>query len=125
MIQLWKQREEWGKTINPNAYCVTLLKRRCVDKLRRQHPTSPIDEEALMMVEDVDDNLEERYQQARQLVDKLPDRQRDVILMKYEQGLDNKEIEKTLRMSSTHVYATLSRAYKNLREAFDRDRHCP
>jgi RNA polymerase sigma factor (sigma-70 family) len=68
----------------------------------------------------VDDNFEERYQQARALIDQLPERQREIILMKYEQEMPNSEIEKALQLSSTNLYTILSRAYKTLREAMDR-----
>ena len=70
-----------------------------------------------MLAEPPQDDNEDRYRLARQLVDRLPQRQRDAILMKYEEGMSNEEIERAMGMSSTHVYATLSRAYKTLREA--------
>ena len=87
------------------------------DLLRKQKPTIPIDTESLMLAEPPQDDNEERYRLARKLVEQLPQRQRDTILMKYEDGLSVEEIEKATGMSSTHVYATLSRAYKSLREA--------
>ena len=62
------------------------------------------------------DDIDERYRQALKLVERLPKRQRDAILLKYEQGKENKEIEQIMNMSSTHLYATLSRAYSALRE---------
>ena len=95
---------------------LTIVKRRSIDLLRKHKPTVPIDMESLMLTE-VQDDLDDRYRLARQLVDQLPKRQRDTILMKYEEGMSNEEIEQATGMSSTHVYATLSRAYKSLREA--------
>ena len=95
---------------------LTVVKRRSIDLLRKQKPTVSVDAESLMLAEPPQEDLEERYRMARQLVDRLPARQRDVILMKYEEDLSMEEIEKATGMSSTHVYATLSRAYKSLRE---------
>ena len=69
-----------------------------------------------------DDNFEERYRQARALIDQLPVKQREIILMKYEQEMPNAEIEKALQISSTNLYTILSRAYKSLREAMDREK---
>ena len=43
--------------------------------------------------------------------------------MKYEDGLSNAEIEKAMGMSSTHLYATLSRAYKSLRNAIEQHKN--
>lgn len=115
VITLWEQRSTI-KSQEMEKLSLTVVKRRSIDLLRKQKPTVDIDAESLMLAEPPQDDLEERYRMARQLVDRLPARQRDVILMKYEEGLSMEEIEKATGMSSTHVYATLSRAYKSLRE---------
>jgi len=115
VITLWEQRSTI-KSQEMEKLSLTVVKRRSIDLLRKQKPTVDIDAESPMLAEPPQDDLEERYRMARQLVDRLPARQRDVILMKYEEGLSMEEIEKATGMSSTHVYATLSRAYKSLRE---------
>ena len=120
VVSLWEKRKEWDDSADLKSLWGTVVKRRCIDQLRKQRPTVPIDTESLMLTEPSSDDLsEERYQLARQLVDRLPKRQRDAILMKYEQGLSNAEIEQATGMSSTHLYATLSRAYKSLRDAIE------
>lgn len=115
VISLWEQRSTI-KSQEMEKLSLTVVKRRSIDLLRKQKPTVSVDAESLMLAEPPQDDLEERYRMARQLVDRLPARQRDVILMKYEEGLSMEEIEKATGMSSTHVYATLSRAYRSLRE---------
>ncbi len=115
VITLWEQRATI-KSQDMEKLSLTIVKRRSIDLLRKHKPTVPIDMESLMLTE-VQDDLDDRYRLARQLVDQLPKRQRDTILMKYEEGMSNEEIEQATGMSSTHVYATLSRAYKSLREA--------
>ena len=122
VIALWEQRTTL-KTQDMERLSLTIVKRRSIDMLRRQKPTVSIDTEQLMQWEVPDeDPLEERYQQARKLVDQLPERQRNAILMKYEEGLSNKEIEQATGMSSTHLYTTLSRAYKALRNAINQNK---
>ena len=116
VITLWEQRSSL-QSQDLEKLAPTVVKRRSIDILRKQHPTVPVDAENLMLTELPPDDSEERYQLARKLVDKLPKRQRDTILMKYENGLSVEEIEEATGMSSTHVYATLSRSYKALREA--------
>ena len=116
VIALWKQRSTLSSH-EMEKLSLTVVKRRSIDLLRKQKPTIPIDTESLMLAEPPQDDNEERYRLARKLVEQLPKRQRDTILMKYEDGLSVEEIEKATGMSSTHVYATLSRAYKSLREA--------
>ena len=116
VITLWEQHATM-KSVDMEKLSLTVVKRRSIDLLRKQKPTVPIDTESLMLAEPPQDDTEERYRIARELVDQLPQRQRDTILMKYEDGLSMEEIKKATGMSSTHVYATLSRAYKTLREA--------
>ena len=122
VITLWEQRTTL-KTQDMERLSQTIVKRRSIDMLRRQKPNVSIDTEQLMQMEALeDDPLEERYQLARKLVDRLPERQRNAILMKYEKGMSNKEIEQATGMSSTHLYATLSRAYKALRGAINQNK---
>ncbi len=124
VLKIWDNRRRMNRVGNLEGYCVTAVKRRCIDLLREQQPSVPIDEEALMLADTAfDDNFEERYQQARALIDQLPEKQREIILMKYEQEKPNAEIEKALQISSTNLYTILSRAYKTLREAMDRQNH--
>lgn len=124
VVSLWEKRKEWDDSADLKSLWSTVVKRRCIDQLRKQRPTVPIDTESLMLTEPSPDDLsEERYQLARQLVDRLPKRQRDAILMKYEQGMSNAEIEQATGMSSTHLYATLSRAYKSLRNAIEQHKN--
>ena len=122
VITLWEQHATL-ESKDVERLSLTIVKRRSIDMLRRKKPTVNIDTERLMLLEvPAEDPAEERYQLARKLVDQLPERQRNAILMKYEEGMSNKEIEQATGMSSTHLYATLSRAYKALRNAINQNK---
>ena len=123
VISLWEQRDQLHDARDMERLSLTIVKRRSIDLLRKQKPSVPIDAESLMLTETDPDGLEERYQIARQLIEQLPKRQRNAILMKYEEGMSNAEIEKATGMSSTHLYATLSRAYKSLRNAIEQHKN--
>ena len=119
VITLWEQRATL-ESRDMECLSLTIVKRRSIDMLRRQKPTVSIDTEQLMLMEvPEEDPTEERYRLARKLVDQLPERQRNAILMKYEEGMSNDEIEQATGMSSAHLYTTLSRAYKSLRNAIN------
>ena len=121
VICLWNKREDFGRMEKKEAFCITVVKRRCIDILRQQRPSEPIDEKVIMMEEpSIDENLEERYQKARMVIDRLPEKQREAILMKYEEDLPNHEIEKALNVSSANLYTIFSRAYKSIRETMER-----
>ena len=122
VIALWEQRATI-KSQDIEKLSLTIVKRRSIDQVRKEKPSLSIDAESLMLTEPPQDDLEERYQLARKLVDQLPKRQRDTILMKYEDGLSNEEIQKATGMSRTHLYATLSRAYITLRNAIEQHKN--
>lgn len=122
VIALWEQRATI-KSQDIEKLSLTIVKRRSIDQVRKEKPSLSIDAEKLMLTEPPQDDLEERYQLARRLVDQLPKRQRDAILMKYEDGLSNEEIEKATGMSRTHLYTTLSRAYTTLRNAIEQHKN--
>lgn len=123
VIALWEQRATIKESKDLERLSLTIVKRRSIDQVRKEKPLLSIDAESLMLTEPPQDDLEERYQLARKLVEQLPKRQRDAILMKYEDGLSNEEIEKATGMSRTHLYATLSRAYSTLRNAIEQHKN--
>ncbi len=121
VINLWNRKDDLERWEKKEAFCITVVKRRCIDILRQQRPSEPIDEKVIMMEESsADENLEERYRMARMVIDKLPEKQREAILMKYEEDLPNREIEKALNVSSANLYTIFSRAYKSIRETMER-----
>ncbi len=116
MIQLWQQRNRLDSERNLRALCVTMAKRRSIDLLRKQRPFQLIDEEALEIPEPTPNNIEERYQKAMKIIDRLPSIQQKALLMKYEEEKNTEEITRELNISSTNLYTILSRAYAALRE---------
>ncbi len=116
MIQLWQQRKRLDSERNLRALCVTMAKRRSIDLLRKQRPFQLIDEEALEIPEPTPNNIEERYQKAMKIIERLPSIQQKALLMKYEEEKNTEEITRELNISSTNLYTILSRAYAALRE---------
>ena len=116
MIQLWQQRNRLDSERNLRALCVTMAKRRSIDLLRKQRPFQLIDEEALEIPEPTPNNIEERYQKAMKIIERLPSIQQKALLMKYEEEKNTEEITRELNISSTNLYTILSRAYAAPRE---------
>lgn len=57
----------------------------------------------------------------RQLVDQLPDRQRELVKLKFEAGLSYKEMSETMRMSVSNVGVQLHEALGTLRRLWNRE----
>lgn len=116
VVDLWMQRDKLDNVLNIEAYGITLVKRRCIDLLRRRHPTQPIDEAALLQTQLPPDDTEERYQQARRLIDRLPDQQRDALLLKYEEAKSNQQIAEQLHTTPNNIGVILHRALQTLKK---------
>ena len=118
VVRLWEMRDRLDEVKNIEGYCLTMLKRHCIDLLRQcqSHSTVPLDEAALMSTEtESAAQIEERYREVKDRMRQLPTRQRKALQLKYVEGKDNHEIAKMLHMSMNHLYVTLSRACQTLR----------
>ena len=47
-VTLWSERESLKRVLNREAWCITLVKRRCVDIMRRRRPSVSIDALAVL-----------------------------------------------------------------------------
>ena len=115
-VTLWSEREKLQHIVNLEAWCITLVKRRCVDLLRRHNPTIDIDEHTMALAEEEANDAEERLQLAMKLVEKLPDRQKQVIQLKHFDAADTDHIASKLGITQGNVYTLLSRAYNSLKQ---------
>lgn len=115
MISLWRHKDNLERQVSIEGYCITTVKHSCIDLMRKQHPTQPIDRETLMLQDLPPDDLEERYQQAMDVIERLPELQRKAILLRYKEEKSTEEITKELHISSANLYTTISRALQNIK----------
>ena len=118
VVGMWERRSELKQVESLEGYAMNSLKNRCVSLLRHRRPTVSV--EVLDNVSD-DDILreatltEERAAQLDSMMERLPDVQRRAVQMRYIDCLSHEEMQRRLGMSSTNVYATLSRAVSALK----------
>ena len=115
-VTLWEEREKLRRVVNREAWCITLVKRRCVDLLRKRRPTVEIDERTMALAEEEADAGEERLRLALQLVDRLPERQAMAVRLKHFDNADTDRIAETMHINAGNVYTLLSRAYSSLKQ---------
>ena len=120
VIELWEKREQMAHVVNLEAYAMQAVKNRCVSLLRKRHELATADIE---MLGDISDDAiraevaltEERAAKLDKMMARLPERQREAVEMKYIKDLSHEEMQRRLGMTSTNVYATLSRAISALK----------
>ena len=115
-MTLWEEREKLRHVVNREAWCITLVKRRCVDVLRKRKPTVEIDERTMALADEECHDGEERLRLALHLIDQLPERQAKAVRLKHFNAADTDSIANTLHISTGNVYTLLSRAYSSLKQ---------
>ena len=102
------------------AYAMQSLKNRCISFLRKSRDIAT---DKIELLDAVDDEAireevaltEERSARLDGMMAQLPERQREAVTMKYIEGVSHEEMQRRLGMTSTNVYATLSRAMNTLK----------
>ncbi len=115
-VTLWEEREKLRQVVNREAWCIMLVKRRCVDQLRKRKPTVEIDERTMALADEECRDGEERLRLALQLVDRLPERQAMAVRLKHFDNADTDRIAAALHITPGNVYTLLSRAYSSLKQ---------
>jgi RNA polymerase sigma-70 factor (ECF subfamily) len=113
-----------AKTYRPTAKFTTWLYRivvnRCLDVLRRnKRRIFSIDQSPPPARAETTGSLEqrERAETIRRAVDRLPERQRMVVILHRYQDLSHREVAQTTGWSVSAVESLLVRAYENLRQS--------
>lgn len=120
-LRLWTRQEGIAEIRDPKAYCVTLLKNMCIDRLRAKQRNSESDmPEDVMDSERTDSRIENKEQldEVVTAIGKLPSGQRTVLTQHIIEERDYDEIGKRTGMSGQTMRTQLSLARKALRRRF-------
>lgn len=116
-ITMWNRRNELDVVENIESYTKSVVKNKCIDFLRSTHFH---DELFVDVIEDsdIENDIEEeeRLNIVMSKLDRLPVRQKQILLMRGVQDLTLEEIEELTGLSNMNIRTLLSRARKRLRE---------
>lgn len=123
-LKLWNKRNELADIQNTEAYCITLIKNLCYDSLRLAQPEmdSRLPEELpLATATDIARETEQHdaASQLRKLIHRLPQQQRQVMVMRDIGDSSYEEIEQATGLTAVNIRVLLSRARKKIREQFN------
>lgn len=117
-IKLWSTRDQLDTVLNLKAYCTTLMKNLCIDRLRRESKVQSteltFDMAETRQIED-DIMAKEKLQRVMAAIEKLPARQRDVMRMYVFEEKSYDEIAHITGLSNLTLRVLLSNARKSLR----------
>lgn len=117
--KLWDSREQLRAVDHPEAFCVTMVKRLCLDMLRSPKSARKSEvEDAFVADEQTPGELleqKEMLQRVRMLMQRLPEKQRRVLELRGYADCSLEEIERIMGETSANVRVLLSRARNTLR----------
>ena len=125
-MKLWSRRDALPDVQNVEAYCVTLTKNMCIDRLRLAE-VEEVDVETiaqpLTAADDVAEDVERRdaVEHVKVVIATLPENQQKVITLRDMQEHSFEEIEQMTGLTATNARMLLSRARKAIRERFKSD----
>lgn len=116
----WNLRERLAEVNNTDAFVTTMMKNHCLDKIRTNH-SSTISALGDKQNFAFSDSVEERFIQEdtgkmiKSIIHKLPEQQREIIVMRDIEGLEFEEIQKVTQTNLNHIRVNLSRARSAVR----------
>lgn len=122
LAKLWEKRNELDNIQNAEAYCITMTKNICIDRLRRaQHSGYNIDvqyETLHMACDETITQIEarDRLNNITQLMALLPAQQQKILELRAMGDCSVEEIEKITGLSNVNIRTLLSRARRKLKE---------
>ena len=119
--KLWDKQAELINILQPEAFCVRLVKNLCLDFLRapkNRRNNDPVETLNFTTGTTPEDELEnkEKIRQIESLIERLPEKQRIVIQMRGCGDCSLEEIEDVTGESAANVRVLLSRARKALKD---------
>ena len=112
-LKLWENREQLDQVRQPKAYCICMLKNLCMDRIRaKKHLMFPerLPEQVAPHSQDDEIDARERLDKVLEAVKALPDRQREILLLRTVDGCSYEEIALRTGLSPLSLRVLLSRA---------------
>lgn len=117
-VKLWGNRDQLDTVLNFKAYCTTLMKNLCIDRLRKEQRVQGIEVETDIVESrrvDEDYDAREKLERVLAAIERLPERQRDVMKMYVLEEMSYDEIAQKTGMTNLTLRVLLSNARKTLR----------
>ena len=126
-VRLWTRRETLAIVASPKAYLYRSAHNAYIDGFRKSKKESTLLEtlkyEALSnQLEEDNDVLQQKIAKTKKLINGLPERCKEIVLLSKQEGYKNREIAEKLGISIKTVEAQLAVAFKKIRDGFKDDK---
>lgn len=117
-LKLWESRKSLDGIRQPKAYCIRMLKNLCIDRIRSAVHlafTENLPESPAPRSQDDDFDARRRLDKVLKAVKALPERQKQVLLLRTVEGLSYEEMSARTGMNNATLRVTLSQARTKLK----------
>lgn len=126
MVKLWNKRAELTEKRNIEAFCVTVTKNTCLDwlKAKKNQAHEDVSTYAFTCGELTPEEAVERKESRNvmlSLIDRLPTKQRELILLREIEGYSYQEISEMSGTEINTIRVTLSRARNSLKTLYEKE----
>lgn len=131
-LKLWQSEDDLPDVKNPKAYCLTLMRNFCIDRLRSHQfkdkcsiDSSQQSATYLQVEQPPDDRRfsdRQRLKEVTAAIEHLPPRERMVLKMKVMDELSYEQMQKRTGLPNLTLRVLLSNARKKLRKEYGNER---
>lgn len=121
LIKVWQKKEQFEEIENKEAWCMTVTRNMCIDKLRGRKQSSADVSDYHFLSDSAttpDQALEQKDSLTRvmKIVNELPESQKEIIHLRDVEGYTYKEISEMTTLTEDQVKVNLFRARQKLKE---------
>ena len=111
-LKLWEKHDELDAIENPEGFAMRTMRNLCLDKIRKVHDTSELNEELISKNKNPYEQTElnDLTDRIKGLIDRLPEMQRSIMRMRDVEEMEISEIAYIMNLTENAVTVNLSRA---------------
>lgn len=111
-LKLWEKHYELDAVENPEGFAMRTMRNLCLDKIRKVHDTSELNEELISKNKNPYEQTElnDLTDRIKGLIDRLPEMQRSIMRMRDVEEMEISEIAYIMKLTENAVTVNLSRA---------------
>ncbi len=118
----WRQRQRYQKSkASVTTWLFAIAKNVAIDHMRQQQLQAEMSEKLPADHPSPEEQLQEKEHllKLRQLLDGLPEREQEIVALKFGAGLNNREIARVTKLSSANIGIILFRTVRKLRRQWE------
>ena len=126
LIKVWNRRDEWQTLESIEAYSMTICRNLALDAIKKKDNNNESLEQEMGKTSDQTSDPHElmirkdRVEMVKQLVNRLPEKQRSCLQLRDFEGKTYKEIAEILAITEEQVKVNIFRARRSIKQQFDK-----